>query len=249
MRVAEVVAVAAAELVERLGDVADAVLDEVAPRRAVVEAQRLGDRRVGVDQVAGVDEQVRLGGAHRGERAHAAVAFVDAPALPAHVAAPHDPHRRRRPPQRPRCRPERAAHRLAELAAPALEARLVDDPLARREPGQVEPGGEVGVGRRRRGHALARASQRVGRAVADPQPRRPVRAAPHDGPIELDVAGLHAQRDHRPGAGVAGDGRGGRQRGQGRARDRQPQEAAAGQCVGRIVVVHRTPAASRRAVC
>ena len=114
-------------------------------------------------------------------------------------------------------------------------------------PVRVEPGGEVGLGRRRRGHALARASQRVGRAVADPQPRRPVRAAPHHGSIELDVAGLHARRDHRPGAGVAGDGRGGRQRGQGRAGHRQPQEAAAGQCVGRIVVVHRTPAASRGA--
>ena len=60
VRVAQVVAVAAAELVEGLGDVADAVLDQVAPRRSVVEPHGRGDRPVGVDQVAGVDEQIGL---------------------------------------------------------------------------------------------------------------------------------------------------------------------------------------------
>jgi hypothetical protein len=223
VRVAEVVAVAAAELAERLCHLADAVLDEVAPRRSVVEADRLRDRPVGVDEIAGVDEEVRLDGAHRGERLHAAVGFVQAPPLATDVAAPDDLDRSRCPGRRP----EGAADRLAERAPGGFEARLVDDPLSRRQAGEVEPGGEVGVGRRRRRDPLARAGQRVGGGVADAQPGRPVRPAPDDGAIGLDVAALDAGGDDRPGRGVAAHGRGGlRQQGGGR---RQLEEAAAGE--------------------
>ena len=202
--VAQVVAVAAAELVAASGrpsPTPSSTRLRQSSRRPGARVSR--DRPVGVDHVAGVDEQVRLGGAHRVERAHAAVRFVDAPALPADVAAPDDPHRRRRP----RRRPERAAHRLAELAAPRLEARLVDDALARRQAvrsSRAVKSARRDVGADTRSRAPASASRR---AVADAQPRRPVGAAPDDRAIELDVAALHAGGDHRPGAGVADDGR------------------------------------------
>ena len=220
--VAQVVTIAAAELIERLGDVADAVRDQVAPGRAVVELHRFGNRPVGVDQVAGVDEQIRLDGPHRRERLHAAARFVEAPALAADVTAPHDPDRR----GRPAGRPERAADRLAHGPVGPLEARVVDDPLARGQAGQVEPGSEIGRRRGRDRDALARAGQRVRRRVADAQPRRAVGAAPHDRAIRLDVAALDAGGDDRPRRGVGPDGRRGLR--QQRGRRRQVEEAPAG---------------------
>ena len=52
---------------------------------------RLGNRAVGVDGVAAVDEEQRVALAHRLVDLHAAEAGIDAPALAGGVAAPDEP--------------------------------------------------------------------------------------------------------------------------------------------------------------
>src|SRR5262245_43219707 len=77
-----------AELVERLGDLGHLRRDNVVPDLAFFGADRFGDRAVGVDGVAAVNEKVRAPLAHRLVDLHAAKAGVDAPALAGRVTAP-----------------------------------------------------------------------------------------------------------------------------------------------------------------
>ena len=118
-----VVAVAAAELVQRLGDLGRLLRDEVAPGGLAGHLEGLRDGVVRVDRVAGVQEEVGHRGVHRRVAAHAADLRVDAVALPRGVRGPHEGLGGGGLPAEPRAgRRREAGHgRLAQAAGLVLE--------------------------------------------------------------------------------------------------------------------------------
>ena len=201
------VAVPAAELGQSLGDLADLLGHEVVPHLTVGLGDGLGDRVVGVDGVAGVQEEVRVGLVHRAEPDQPAEIGVDPPALAAAVAGPHEalrgvPGRRGA---------ERRDLRLAPTALLVLEGQAHGVLPARRQPAECDLGSEVG--RRRR----PRTSDPVPADLGD-EPPGPGRAGPEDGLAGGHVTGLDARgqlesardeaEDRRGGAGGATDDEG-----------------------------------------
>src|SRR5262249_46948936 len=102
--------VVAAKLGERFRGLRLLLGDDVLPDAAVRQLLLGGDRAVGVDVVAVVDEEIGTVSVHHGVGAHAAARFVDAPALTGGVAPPYE---RNRPPIRRRG-PEAPDDRLAD---------------------------------------------------------------------------------------------------------------------------------------
>ena len=140
--VPQVVAVAAAELPQCLGDLRDLVGDQVAPDRAVGLLDALLDRAVGVDRVPGVEEEVRLHGAHRLVAEHAADVGVDAVPLAGGVGRPDEGLR---PVGAvPGRGPEAADADLAPLPVLVLEEQLDLELRVGGEVRRADPGGEVG---------------------------------------------------------------------------------------------------------
>jgi hypothetical protein len=93
VRVELVVAMGAAELLQRLRDLALLFGEHaVAPGAAVGELDLGEDRPVGIDGVAAVDEEVGVALAHRLVDLHAAEVVADAPALADRVARPQEAH-------------------------------------------------------------------------------------------------------------------------------------------------------------
>jgi hypothetical protein len=88
--VQHVVSVASTELVQGLGHLVNAVRDEVAPDLAILFGDAFRDGSVGVDGVAGVDEEIRLGGMHGCIAAHSADLLIDAPALARCISGPDE---------------------------------------------------------------------------------------------------------------------------------------------------------------
>ncbi len=162
------VALPAAELLERLGDLLDAVADQVAPDVTALLLDGRRDLEVGVDRVAAVHEQVGLGPVDRGVRREPAELLVDPEALAAGVARPHQRGGRR------------VDRRGAEadplgLAGGAVVAGERDGgvvPPAGREPVQLQPRGVVGA---RVGPGTAHGSPAAARCspAGPPSGRRP----------------------------------------------------------------------------
>src|SRR4029079_803855 len=67
--------------------------DDVAPDLAVRPRLFALDRAIGIDAVAGMDEEVGAAFEHRCVGAHAAAPLVDAPALARDIAGPDERHR------------------------------------------------------------------------------------------------------------------------------------------------------------
>jgi hypothetical protein len=93
MKVAEilvepVVAVIAPKLREAVGDGGLFLGDEVAPELAVRQRLRRRDRAVGIDVIAGMDEEVRPVLEHGPVAAIAAAGDIDAPALARNISGP-----------------------------------------------------------------------------------------------------------------------------------------------------------------
>ena len=191
-----VVAIVAAELLERLGHLALFFGEHIVAPSAAVGQFHLGlDRAVGIDRVAGMNEEVGIALAHGLIDAHAAEGGVDAPALTGGVA-----------------RPQEAdiagaigggakvpGHRLGERAGDdVLELHAIEDVLACGQTGEIDPRTVVaqlgGIGA---AQALRIGKARGGRPV-DPHPCRPVGARPDDAAIALHVAALNARRKAGP---------------------------------------------------
>src|SRR5262245_56528580 len=88
--VEQVVAIAPAEFVERLGDLRDLGRDDVVPDLSLFGNRRLGDRSVSVDVVAAVDEKKRTALTHRLVDLHPAEGWVDSPPLARRVSTPQE---------------------------------------------------------------------------------------------------------------------------------------------------------------
>ena len=198
VRVLQDVALPAAELVERLGDLLDAVGDQVAPDVTALLLDGRGDLEVGVDRVPAVHEQVGVGPVDRGVRREPAELLVDPEPLPAGVA---------RPGQRGGGRVDRRGAEadplgLAGGAVVGAEPDRGVVPPAGREPLQLQPRGVVG--------ALVGpgAAQRVEQPSVALQPdRHPTRtgsAGPEDGRVRGDLAGPGAVGQRQPLPDLAG---------------------------------------------
>ena len=181
--VEQVVAVAAPELVEGLGDLGGGLGDEVLPGRAVVERDLGGDRVVGVDVVAAVEEEVGPGAADRLEDPHPARA----------PGRSRTPGRRRRRPRRTGRRPGRRAGsgtaprrgRSATSASPGpgrSRGRSPAGPAAGRSgrpwrrsrpPGARRGRRRPGVAERAGGGSTRRPSATAGRSATRPPPTLP----------------------------------------------------------------------------
>ena len=205
--VEQVVAIVAPELGERLGHLALLFGHQVPPHAPIVEPD-LGDERVvGVDRVAGVDEDVGAGLAHRVVEPHPAHPRIDAPALPDGIGAPRDRHVAKRAARRRRG--ERPRHRLARDAQilQALERGPVEDALAGRQALQVDAGREIARFERRGTDDTAGVGERFGGRVFDDEPRVAIGAAPDDRAVDVDVARSNAKCGRRPEALRRHDGR------------------------------------------
>src|SRR4051794_2105710 len=77
-----------AEFVQRFGDLCLLLDGDVLPDLAVRQVDLALDRAVGIDAVAGMQQEVRPVLSHGLEGEHAAFVRVDAPALSCDVAAP-----------------------------------------------------------------------------------------------------------------------------------------------------------------
>ena len=78
------------ELVERLGDFRLFGDGEVLPDFSVRQFHLGGNDAVGIDGVAGMNQEIRLVLVHGGVGDHAAVVGIDAPALSGDIAAPDE---------------------------------------------------------------------------------------------------------------------------------------------------------------
>ena len=150
----------------------------------------LGDRAVGIDGVAGVQQKIRAMLAHGGEGEHAAVIRVDAPALSGDVATPDETD----------VTPigwrgaEAPDHRLALDAGMREVAKpdAVEDLLPGRQVLQQHFRGEVAFGQRRDRRQRPGVGKGFRRRDLDQHLRRTVGARPYHAAIGADVAGLHA---------------------------------------------------------
>ncbi len=79
-----------AKLVERLGDFGLLRDRDVLPDLAVGQFHFGGNDAVGIDGVAGMQQEIRPVLAHGCEHEHAAVIGIDAPALSGDIAAPYE---------------------------------------------------------------------------------------------------------------------------------------------------------------
>src|SRR3989442_11609533 len=90
MFVHEIVFMRGAELVERLGDLCLFRDRYILPDLAVGERHLALDTSVRIDRVAGVQQKIWAMLAHGGEGKHAAVVWVDGPALSGDVTTPDE---------------------------------------------------------------------------------------------------------------------------------------------------------------
>ena len=90
IRVEEIVLVRGAELVERLGDFCLLGDGEVLPDLAVRQFHLCWNHAVGIDGIAGMQQEIRPVLGHGGEGDHAAIVGIDAPALARDIAAPDE---------------------------------------------------------------------------------------------------------------------------------------------------------------
>ncbi|MFK4511613.1 hypothetical protein ABIF81_006791 [Bradyrhizobium daqingense] len=215
--VGQIVFVRGAVLVQRLRDLGLLGNGEVLPGLAVGKPHLGLDRTVGIDGVAGMQEEIRTMLAHRGEGDHAAVIGVDAPALAGDVAAPDEADVA----AIGRCRAEAAGHRFAfdRAVREIAEANAVKDVLAGGQMFNQHLRGEVALGQRRDRRQCAGIPERISRRDLDQHLRRPVGARPHHAAAGGDVARLHAVGDNWP-------VRGARERGH---RDRAERAGTAGE--------------------
>ena len=208
VRVGEVVLVAAAEIVDRLGDLRLRLRHHVAPQRAVVQPHFRQQRLVGVDRVADVDEDVGLGAAHGLVQPQPAPVHVDAPALPDRVGRPRDRHVAR---ARHGCcrRVEAAGDRLAPRAEvrEVLVEDAVEDALPGRQVGERQARREIRRLERRRAAHAPRVGESFGSGELDEHPRGAIRLAPDDRAPAADVTRRDAEGDLGSRAGCADDGR------------------------------------------
>ena len=196
--VEQIVFVVAAEFGQRLGRLRFLLGDDVLPDLAVRQLAPRPPAAVGVDGVAGVDEEIRPVVAHGRVGAHAAARVVDAPALAGGVARPDE--RDRAPVAR---RGAKAAdHRLARRSVgerQVLEADAIEDVLAGGQDLDQHLGGEIALRQRIGEHAVADASEAVGGGNLDLHARGPVGAGPDHAGIDRHVAGLQPMADGRHG--------------------------------------------------
>jgi hypothetical protein len=137
-----VVFVVAAELLQGARDFGFFFRHEIAPDFAIGELQLGGNGAVGIDMVAGMDEEIRAILQHGAIAAISAARDVDAPALPRRVAGPHERDRL----TRCRRRAEMSDARLAcDPGGNVVEAHAVENILPRRQPVQQRSCGEIGI--------------------------------------------------------------------------------------------------------
>ena len=90
--VEQIVLVRGAEFIRRLGDLRLFRDRQVLPDLAVAQFHFVCEDAVGVDGVAGMDQEIRAMLSHGLKTHHAAVVRIDAPALSGDIAAPDETH-------------------------------------------------------------------------------------------------------------------------------------------------------------
>ena len=199
--VLQVVAIAAAKLLEGLGHLRLLGRHDVAPGAAATGQRDLGlDRTVGVDHVAAVDEEIRLQPAHRLVDLHPAPLQIDPPPLPRGVAGPHERHVASVGGRGLETAGDRRADGL-EIAE-VLEAHPIEDVLAGGQAGEHGLGGEAGLREGRGAEETADVAEPFGRCILDEQPGRTIGRTPDHRSFRSHVAALDAER--HGGAAIGG---------------------------------------------
>ena len=88
--VEQIIFVVGAELFEAVRHHGFLFGDDVAPDLAIGQLQFAFHRTIGIDVIAGMDEEVRAVAEHGAVGAHPAARGIDAPALPGGIARPHE---------------------------------------------------------------------------------------------------------------------------------------------------------------
>ena len=211
---------AAAEFVQRLGDLADLIGQHGVAPDAALDLDLVLHRAVGIDGVAGMDEKIGLMRGHGGIGAHALV--IDAPTLTGGIARPDEPD------------VAAGGRRGAELADDRFAAGIavgqvggghaVEDGLIALDPLKHRLDGIIAFGKRvQRGDLTGILEAFIG-GDFQRDPRGAVGAGPDHAALRGDVARLHAMGKDRAAAGAA-DGGHRQQRAGGKAGH---QKAAAG---------------------
>ena len=199
--VEEIILVRRAEFVERLGDLCLLGNRDVLPDLAVGELHLGGDDAVGIDGVAGMQQEIRPVLLHGGESDHAAIVGIDAPALARDIAAPDKadiaPVGRRGA--------EAADHGLARNVGMRKVAKPdpIEDVLSGGKIFQQHFRGEIALGQCRDRRQKPRIVEGFRGGDLDHHLRGTVGTRPHHAAIGADVAGLHAVADLRPVGGAA----------------------------------------------
>src|SRR3954452_6780130 len=87
--VKEIVFMRSAELVQSFGDLGLFRNRDVFPNLVIRQFYLGGDNAVGIDRVAGVEQEIGTVLVHGGESKHAAIVGIDTPALSGNIAAPY----------------------------------------------------------------------------------------------------------------------------------------------------------------
>ena len=182
--IAQVVAVTATVLVQRLGDFFHALGDQVVPDAPAFDIDGGRHRAIGIDRVAAMDEKVRVAIAHLFVDFHAAEVGVDAEILASRVAAPDKAR------AAPRIERRRAKLGRDPFAARACSGQVLhgdtgEDLLARRQFCEVDAGREIGYFERMRADDPACIGEAVGGVPLQQHAGRLVAARPDH------AAGLH----------------------------------------------------------
>ena len=189
----EIVFVRGAELVESFGDLGLFWNRDVFPSLVIRQFYLGGDNAVGIDRIAGVEQEIGTMLAHGGEGKHAAIVRIDTPALPGNVAAPDKTD------VAPVARggSEATDHWLARKVdvREVAEFDAVENVLPRGQIFQQHLCRVVALGQRRDWRQNSGVVKRFRCGDFDDHLRWTVCTSPNNTSIDADIAGLNAMGD------------------------------------------------------
>ncbi len=192
--VEQVVFIVAAKLCDAVCDLGFLRRHDIAPNVAVRQLQFRRHRAVGVDVIAGMNEEVRTVFQHGPVGAHAAAGGIDAPALACGIAGPDE---RNLVMHRGRGAEMTDLGFAGEATRAIRETQAIEDILSWGKIFQLYFGGEIGIRQRVRRCRAKNGVEAFDGGAFHLHARRSLSAPPHHGGAGGDIARLYAARDLR----------------------------------------------------
>ena len=188
----QVVQKIAPKLIDRFGDFAFRFGCYVPPDCSIGERDLGGDRIIGVNRVAAVNEKIRFHVPHLFVDAHTAEIRIDAVALSDCVSRPEKSNVPRNGRRGTKC-PDHWFARVSSITVLKTHANKIG--LAGSQSIEVDPACEIGRGGNDGPNDATRIIEVLRRSILDHHPRQAVRPRPYDRATGIHVSDLNAMTD------------------------------------------------------